>query len=308
MKISSRQYVSIPHFLPSSLRSSSVAGVAPAFRLDFSAFSSSFRIPASSFISHGVLKNSNTLEEFKAEDKVQFLAANAEEAWRLIVDGGIFEETSRLNRFVVSTFADLKKYHYYYWFAFAAFAEPKDVREREPASSLDAVLSESQREALVDAVDCFADEHADNAFFVLRVRGAGEEAPLAVERLTPDFAATASSGGPDERCFLCFADPSSFESHPGWPLRNLLTLYAVHFASAMPEVDVICYRDVRKDGARSADTSLVLRLHVPPIVDTDGESEPRRSYMMQVLYFIIKGEVDGCSCFRTVLLVIFTSH
>ena len=85
-------------------------GVAPPFRLDFSAFSSSFRLPPSSFLSYGVLKNSNTLAEFKAEDKVAFLSGSAEELWRSIVDGDdIFDQPSRLNRFVVLTFADLKK-------------------------------------------------------------------------------------------------------------------------------------------------------------------------------------------------------
>ena len=263
---------------PSSpLSTPSVEGVAPPFRLDFSAFSSSFRIPSSSFMSYGVLKNSNTLDEFKSEDKVKFLSENVEELWRLIVDGDtIFEEPSRLNRFVVSTFADLKKYHYYYWFAFAAFSEPKDVREREPASTLDSALSQCQREALIDAVDRFADENAENAFFVLRVTGSGEEASLSVERLTKDFAASSSSGGPDDRLFLCFCDPSSFDSYPGWPLRNLLTLYAVHFAQDLPDVDVICYRDLRKDGARSVAKSLVLRLTVPPIVDKEGETPGHR--------------------------------
>ena len=32
------------------------------------------------------------------------------------------KSTAELNRFFVITFADLKKYKYYYWFAFPAFA------------------------------------------------------------------------------------------------------------------------------------------------------------------------------------------
>ena len=259
----------------------SVEGVAPPLRLDFSAFSRSIRVPPASYASHGVLRNSNTLEEFKSEDKVKFLAHNVEPVWRLIAANdadenasAIFDDTSRLNRFVVSTFADLKKYHYYYWFAFAAFSEPKDVREREQASTLDAVLSDEQLRGFVDAADRFAEENVDNAFFVLRVGstdGDHKHPPLSAGRLTKDFASEViASRGSGARFFLCFCDPSNFDSHPGWPLRNLLTLYAVRFAAALPDVDVICYRDRRKDGIRSVGKSLVLRLTVPKI-DKDGE-------------------------------------
>ena len=29
---------------------------------------------------------------------------------------------------------------------------------------------------------------------------------------------------------LCFCDPCTLDAHPGWPLRNLLTLAAVHWS------------------------------------------------------------------------------
>ena len=35
-------------------------------------------------------------------------------------------------------------------------------------------------------------------------------------------------GGGKDGCLLAFSDPSSHESSPGWPLRNLLLLVAVH--------------------------------------------------------------------------------
>lgn len=250
--------------------SSSVEGAAPPLRLDFSAFDASFSLPASSFLSHGTLKNSNTLDEFKSLDKVRFLAENCDELWRQILRGEIFEETSGLNRFVVSTFADLKKYDYYYWFGFAAFSEPKGVLQRDPASTLDAVLTPKQVESLVDAVDAFTDAFADNAFFVVSVDATDSDSQLTVHPLKADSFSTpppSTESAEKSRKFLCFCDPSNFASHPGWPLRNLLTLYAVHFAEANPEVDVICLREKRKDGVRSLDGSLVLRLNVPPIVD-----------------------------------------
>jgi len=246
---------------------SGVEGVAPPLRLDFSAFEPNFSIPASSFISYGILKNSNTLHDFKSLDRVKFLSQNSEEVWRLIVSGEIFDQTGRLNHFVVSTFADLKKYDFFYWFGFAAFTEPKEVVQRESSFYLDTILSRAQREALIEAVDAFADQQTENSFFAIVLDENEPDSTPSVHPLKSDFAALSTA---NRSVFLCFCDPSNFESHPGWPLRNLLTLYAVHFAEIKPDLDVICYRDVKKNGVRSIDGSLVLRLRIPILGDKNA--------------------------------------
>jgi hypothetical protein len=38
------------------------------------------------------------------------------------MDGRVLDEPDRLSRFLLLTFANLKSYKYYYWFAFPAFA------------------------------------------------------------------------------------------------------------------------------------------------------------------------------------------
>ena len=67
----------------------------------------------------GSFKNFNTIEDFKNADKNALFNGVADEIWKSIVDD---KSTKMLNRFLVITFADLKKYKYFYWFAFPAFA------------------------------------------------------------------------------------------------------------------------------------------------------------------------------------------
>jgi ubiquitin-like modifier-activating enzyme ATG7 len=51
--------------------------------------------------------------------RCQLLTAFAPQIWDSIIKN---HDTSALTRFLVITFADLKKYKFYYWFAFPAFA------------------------------------------------------------------------------------------------------------------------------------------------------------------------------------------
>lgn len=69
-------------------------------------------------IATGTFRNFNTIEEFKAVNKHELFDVQADRIWKSIVDT---RSTEQLNSFITITFADLKKYKYYYWFAFPAF-------------------------------------------------------------------------------------------------------------------------------------------------------------------------------------------
>ena len=73
----------------------------------------------------GLLKNYNTIEEFKAVDKTALFNQLADDIWKSIVED---KSTALLNRFLVITFADLKKYKYFYWFAFPTFPQSRHGR------------------------------------------------------------------------------------------------------------------------------------------------------------------------------------
>ena len=66
---------------------------------------------------------------FQNLNKNDFLAKEAGVVWTAINDGTALKSPDEfLNRFSILMYADLKKYHYYYWFAFPAFVLPKEIR------------------------------------------------------------------------------------------------------------------------------------------------------------------------------------
>lgn len=56
--------------------------------------------------------------------------------------------------------------------------------------------------------------------------------------------------------YVCFVDPSTYPSYPGWMLRNLLLMIRIRWK--LEQVQILCYRDTqaRRDDART----IVLRL------------------------------------------------
>ncbi|KAF8885690.1 hypothetical protein CPB84DRAFT_1850295 [Gymnopilus junonius] len=78
-------------------------------------FEENHKPPLGSISTIGTLKNYNTIEEFKAADKTALFNQEAQLIWDHILKT---RDTAQLNRFLLITFADLKKYKYYYWFSF----------------------------------------------------------------------------------------------------------------------------------------------------------------------------------------------
>ncbi|CAM9987365.1 unnamed protein product, partial [Phaeothamnion confervicola] len=78
----------------------------------------------------GALKNVNTAEAFKALDKNVLLSAAAAEVWAEILSGAAVAEPERLARFLLLSFADLKRNTFLYWCAFPALVSPRPFRLR----------------------------------------------------------------------------------------------------------------------------------------------------------------------------------
>jgi len=87
------------------------------------------RAPSGSIPVHGIFKNFNTIEEFRATDPKKELfnqltdsvsPCRARLSLMLQILESFKTDSPNLNPFLLVTFADLKRYVYHYWFAFPA--------------------------------------------------------------------------------------------------------------------------------------------------------------------------------------------
>lgn len=74
--------------------------------------------PKSYFLTHGKLFNVNSIEEFKNVNKKNLLTESGLSIWDRIKDKSFIKDPTILSSFTLLTYADLKKYKFYYWFAF----------------------------------------------------------------------------------------------------------------------------------------------------------------------------------------------
>ncbi|KAI5986831.1 hypothetical protein EDD15DRAFT_2296653 [Pisolithus albus] len=198
--------------------------------LGASAFEQPLQVPPMSVAMHGVFKNYNTIEEFKTADKATTFNNVANDIWQSIVES---RDTSKLTQFLLLTFSDLKKYQYYYWFAFPAFvAKPPWEISTEGWKAADHELHASQLSSIFESL------HAQTKpFFLVNLTGDAAEVH-SIERADTYFA----NDAPDS-IIVGFLDPSASPDNPGWPLRNLLMYLQTLYPSKTSSVRVLCWRD-----------------------------------------------------------------
>lgn len=152
-------------------------------------------------------------------------------------------DAAQLNRFVLLTHLDLKKFVFYYWFAFPALSSTKATLTSSPLYLKD-ILGESARRKF-EKLFYELDHNSNNYFLALATEDAQDCTLHDINQLEP----LAARPG---RLLLCFADPATGKE-PGWPLRNFLTFVA----SKCPTRKQWTVVGVRTK-AKCADFSLVL--------------------------------------------------
>ncbi|KAG8813524.1 Autophagy protein 7 [Serendipita sp. 399] len=207
-------------------------------------------------IASGSVMNFNTIEEFKGADKKALFAQVADEIW-----ASFDTDKPEFNRFLLITFAELKKYKFFYWFAFPAFvpADPWSVREGSLASAVD-VFGVDTLQGIAEAIPAHP-----TAFLVKPKPNGGYETAGITEyaqfftnvpedsvglSLLPAnrrLMALAFLGFVSQR-IVAFLDPSSDPHSPGWPLLNILA-YLFHKHPTTRSHRVLCWRDTVVPGA-----------------------------------------------------------
>ncbi|CAG5132742.1 unnamed protein product [Candidula unifasciata] len=242
-------------------------GISPQLMVDYSAFNSDWKPPPRSLPALGLLYNTNTIEKFKEIDKKELLNAVGKQMWEELRDGVLLREPSRLIRFILLTFADLKKYHYYYWFAFPALKFPEKSNYVESPEPLQQKLSKEQLSSLISAYDKYQTSRPSySPFFLICCN----EDNYSVHDLAEIEKFLTSS----QKVIFAACDPCSFPGYPGWPVRNLVTLLTYTFAGKLATVTVLSVRDRTHAGKRDFGSSLIFTVEIPKLEDLTLEGVP----------------------------------
>lgn len=186
----------------------------------------------------------------------------ANQLWNLITGdpSTILSRPSNLSPFILLTFADLKRFKFYFWFGFPAFLPSvpftvsstvlaKEILGEQGIEQLRAGFTELRKKS----------RHGDVGFFLVKKERSGR---IKVASLGEYEEIKASLAEGDE-LLPAFVDPSALPNNPGWPLRNYLVFIRHHWN--LDSCSVLCYRDLFD--RREFPDSLVVRVNLPPITE-----------------------------------------
>ena len=196
-------------------------------------------------------------QDFKQLGKNALLTGVAQQIWDDIHSGAAVEDPSKLQRFLLICFADLKSHQIFYWFAFPAIVSPRNFLLEAAPRLLSACFAPEEISQLHSSLDRLRLAEASSGrpfcpgcFLIVRP-SAGADASSA-EGAELHVAPLSEWEHLDEptraRVLFGFVDPCCREANPGWPLRNFLILLSARWGRT--QACVVCYRGrlARLDG------------------------------------------------------------
>ncbi|XP_047505868.1 ubiquitin-like modifier-activating enzyme ATG7 [Pieris napi] len=190
--------------------------IGPVFEVDGTSFNKTPEQEHSYLNVTGTVMNKNTIEDFKNIDKASLLNSLGEILWQNIKTGSWIDNPSSLLNFFLLSFADLKKFHYYYWFAFPTPSQPI-IYLNEKSSLASAHFNNQQLDEIAEEFKSL--ETTQKYFFVIAI----EDDKLKVLKISDVFEKSQGS----TNMYYAFMDPSNTDN-PGWPLRILLAAIFEH--------------------------------------------------------------------------------
>eukprot|EP00039_Didymoeca_costata_P001914 m.56210 g.56210 ORF g.56210 m.56210 type:complete len:686 (-) comp11025_c0_seq2:1628-3685(-) len=247
-------------------------GISPRLCIGGESFNNSQEVSSTQkYVATGKLYNTNTIEAFRTLDIPTLAKEAALQIWQDIKSGEALKNPSLLNRFVLFTFANLKKFQYRYWFGFPAARVGGDPVASLPQSITD-IFSKEELDSFSENLQAVSSEDYLAAFLVKRSSREGKSI-LQFARLS-EFKSFYSNEDANSEKILAFADPSGLKDYPGWPLRNLLLMLAYHFGDKHPlKLKIIGLRNISqlKSNPGASNSSLCLDVQVPPVIDAEGK-------------------------------------
>ena len=184
----------------------------------------------------GVVKNFNTLQEFKKADKRIYFYRVVDAIWQAILSDQAANDPSVLNQFLLLTYADLKAYRYYYWFAFPALLPGKAGWMVDEETGAWRRCTHVYGDEWLAEVSAAIPSVQQCSTFLLRRDESCSWHFFSLSEAAHYFAATSK-----EEWVLFYVDPSPHEESPGWPLRNVLTYLLVRFG--VRRIRTVCWKD-----------------------------------------------------------------
>ncbi|KAJ1974997.1 Autophagy protein 7 [Dimargaris verticillata] len=208
---------------------------------------------------------------------------------------------AELNTLLVLSFADLKKYKFYYYCAYPVIPMPIPARVLQAKPIMDA-WKPAEVQSLRTLHREFFDQHsgptsrdAHTMFVLVKPQAVTDTTPWSMHPLTQYPALLARfDSNPDYSLVIGVLDSSGLLENPGWPLRNLLLwlqfYHSFHRVDAPSDpseplpafptsvkLTLLAYRSVttapsHSQTSNSYDPSLVLTVAIPLVNDLSGYS------------------------------------
>lgn len=199
----------------------------------------------------GHITNFNTLDAFRDLNKTTFMRKQGIAVRDAMLNGDAISDPSRLSQFFIIAYADIKKYQFYYWFAFPAVSVDSEV-----------VQIFTEKSNIAKSIESWRANNSPNqwGFFLIEEKDSGTNI-LSLkdhEKWKKNRSDTLKAG---------FVDPSTIANVPGWPLRNFISLLS---SLGIEQVSILCYRDhAHFDTHRSfwLDIRIKQNLHHIPVCD-----------------------------------------
>ncbi|KAF2495350.1 E1-like protein-activating enzyme Gsa7p/Apg7p [Lophium mytilinum] len=255
--------------------------------------------PANYFRAEGIIKNCNTIEDYRKLDRSTVIERAGRTIWEAVHDGSIYSCPSLLASFTAISFADLKKYKFTFHFGYPAIHSDPVWKPTKELTR----LTTKETTPLVESVSTWryrVDPRQRGFFIAKKVHDYPSQAVNTEDRPTTpqtpvydiDYTWVVDSlekfeqgffndVAPEDR-YVGFADPSTFPDNPGWMLRNLLIL--IRHRWRLEEVQILCFRDthLKRDQANSIILNLKADESLPPLAPEDPNARPRTPKLPKV--------------------------